>query len=119
MDRDETYVRVAKARVESVVPGLFADAGYSLDAPKPRVPFMSLVEQGILPVGTQLWLMKTDVTATVNADGTITAKGLSGSIHKVGKMCLDLPACNGWTTWYFRDAHTDEMRLIDSLRPDR
>ena len=116
IDRVEAYVGVAEKRLANVSPALLTEEGIFVDAPKPRVPFVSFVENGTLPVGSALRLKGTDIKATVHADGTLTTGGLRGSIHKLGALCLNLPTCNGWTSWYFTDPNTKEEFLIDTLR---
>ncbi len=117
IDRDETYVSVAQQRVKETVPLMFEDEATLIDAPKPRVAFMSLVESGRLKVGDLLWLPKAKITATIQSDGSVVANGKRGSIHKVAALSLGLPACNGWTQWYYK-TETGEMRLIDDFRTD-
>jgi len=54
------------------------------------------------------------VSAVVTADGTIAAGTVRGSIHKVGAMVQNAPACNGWTFWHFeRDGR---LVALDVLR---
>ena len=116
IDRVETYVGVAEKRLANTSPALVLEEGMFVDAPKPRVPFGSLVEAGRLPVGTILRLKGTQVDGTVHADGTISAGGHKGSIHKVAALCLRVPTCNGWTVWRYADPVTGEDLLIDALR---
>ncbi len=117
MDRDAGYVEVARKRLDAIAPTLFgADATLHIDAPKPRVAFAQLVEEGKLPPGTELRLRKKDVRATVNEDGTITADGVRGSIHRMGARCLGTPACNGWEHWLY-EASPGDWVAIDALRP--
>lgn len=118
MDREEGYVRVARARVASVTAPMFMEEAHFVDAPKPRVSFLSLVEAGKMPAGSLLRLKGRNITATVQADGTLIANGLRGSIHKIASLCLGLPACNGWTHWYYCEGEEGEPRLIDELRPN-
>jgi modification methylase len=66
----------------------------------PRVPFGSLVEQGLVPPGTVLQDKLGRVAATVAADGTLLAGTLRGSIHQVGARLQNAPSCNGWTFWH-------------------
>ncbi|HET6384013.1 MAG TPA: DNA methyltransferase [Armatimonadota bacterium] len=128
IDRDESYVEVARRRVDAVVAGV-GESGALLDARKPRVSFLSVVETGRLKPGERIWLARSPrstirlddkspgiVEAIIQADGTIAANGYRGSIHKVGALCLGLPACNGWTHWHFTDPVTGQARLIDDLR---
>ncbi len=116
IDRVETYVGVAEKRLANTSPALVQEEGVFVDAPKPRVPFVSLVEAGRLPVGTALRLKGTQTVGIVHADGTITAEGHRGSIHKVGALCLGVPTCNGWTVWRYADPVTGDDLLIDALR---
>ena len=116
IDRVDTYVGVAEKRLDNVSPALLTEEGVFIDAPKPRVPFVSLVEGGKLAVGSELCLKGTPIRATIHADGTITANGQRGSIHKIGAACLALPTCNGWLSWYYADPNSGEQLLLDSLR---
>lgn len=116
-EREPDYVCVAQQRIAAVMPVLLGDEGDFVDAPKPRISFLSLVESGQIKTGDLLCLRKSDVTATVQPDGTLVANGYRGSIHKVGALCLGLPACNGWTHWQYRDPDTGAWRLLDDLRP--
>lgn len=116
IDRVETYVGVAEKRLANTSPALVQEEGVFVDAPKPRVPFVSLVEAGRLPVGTMLRLKGTQIVGIVHADGTITAEGHRGSIHKVAALCLGVPTCNGWTVWRCADPLTGDDLLIDALR---
>lgn len=116
IDQVETYVGVAEKRLANTSPALVQEEGVFVDAPKPRVPFVSLVEAGRLPVGTTLRLKGTQTVGIVHADGTITAEGHRGSIHKVGALCLKVPTCNGWTVWRYADPVTGDDLLIDALR---
>ncbi|MGO8670974.1 MAG: site-specific DNA-methyltransferase [Capsulimonadaceae bacterium] len=117
IDREPDYVEVARSRVDRVIP-FEAGGGLGLiDQPKPKVPFLSFVESGALPPGTRLFSKPRRIEAIVQEDGTIAANGHRGSIHKVGKLVLGLPACNGWDHWTYRDPKTGQEHLIDNLRP--
>ncbi len=116
IDREPQYVRVAEKRLKAVSPSLLGDEGVFVDAPKKRIPFVSLVEAGRMPAGTRLRLKGAQTTALVHPDGSITAAGVRGSIHKVGAHCLGLPTCNGWTAWLFPDPATGDELPLDALR---
>jgi len=80
----------------------------------PRVPFGSLVERGLVPVGTTLHDRQRRVSAIVTADGSVVAGATRGSIHKVGAVVQNAPSCNGWTFWHFeRDGR---LLPLDDLR---
>ena len=120
IDREAVYVEVAQARLANISEALLTsgdEGGVLLGGPKPRVPFVSFVETGRLAVGSALRLKGSDIEARVYADGTVSAGGNRGSIHKVAAACLGLPTANGWTAWLFFDTETADERLLDSLRP--
>ncbi len=119
IDREAAYVEVASARLANISDALLTsgdEGGVLLGGPKPRVPFLSFVESGRLPTGAALRLKGTGVSAVVHADGTVSAGGHRGSIHKVAAACLGLPTANGWTAWLFFDAETQAELALDSLR---
>lgn len=117
VDREEEYVQMARRRVAEIPFASPPEEGVSIDAPKPRISFASLVESGKLSAGDRLWLHRSEVIATIQANGTVMAQGVRGSIHKVAAACLGLPACNGWTHWSYWDREQQQYRLIDALRP--
>ena len=67
---------------------------------EPRIPFGWLVERGLLEPGTVLSDTRNRHTAKVRADGSIISSHHRGSIHRVGALVQDAPACNGWTFWH-------------------
>lgn len=117
MDREVRYVEAARTRIAGVTAPLFDSQGLFVDAPKPRIRFGSLVEAGRLPAGSRLRLKGRNVQAEVQADGSLVADGLRGSIHKLGATLLGLPSCNGWQHWLFTDPETGDILPIDCLRP--
>ena len=67
---------------------------------KPRIPFGSLVELGIIKPGTNIFDHKKKITARIMADGSIKHEQAEGSIHKVAATILGAESCNGWTYWH-------------------
>ena len=67
---------------------------------KPRIPFGSLVELGIIKPGTNIFDNKKKITARIMADGSIKHNQAEGSIHKVAATILGAESCNGWTYWH-------------------
>lgn len=118
LERDEAYAKVAKKRVAETMP---FDKNLIETQPKrekPRVPFGSLVERGLLKPGAILTDSKNRFKAKVHADGSIIAQNridqARGSIHKVGATVQDAPSCNGWTFWHYKDGK--KHLPIDVLR---
>src|SRR6185436_6351606 len=115
IERDENYVRIARARIETVVP--LEDEALEISRSKksePRVPFGTLVERGLLQPGVVLSGPGGRHRAKVRADGTLVCADASGSIHRIAAHVQGLDACNGWTFWHFE--HRGEMIPIDWLR---
>ena len=118
IEREPEYVEIAAKRIAQVVLPMFSDemTPPPLDVPKERIPFMMLLEQGILSPGAKLRLERTDQVAIVQDDGTVVCEGHRGSIHKVAAQCLNKPSCNGWEHWHYHDPLTGQYLLLDTLR---
>jgi modification methylase len=116
IEREQSYVDVAQKRIASVqaVP---AEALLKLQDKRsePRIPFLSVLEAGLLQAGAMLRDEKGRFEAQVRADGTLQVGPASGSIHKIGALVQGLPACNGWTFWHYEDAK-GVLLPIDTLR---
>ncbi len=117
IERDETYAKVAEDRIAAVVPAAPEDlAVMGSKKSEPKVPFGALVEAGLLRPGDRLYCPKGEREARVRADGSLIAGSLTGSIHKLGALMENAPACNGWTYWRFK---TDQgLKPIDALRAE-
>ncbi len=102
IERDPGYAKLARRRIGRVLPVAEAEDLTTRETrAEPRIPFGTVVERGLLSPGDELFDLHKRFKARVRADGSITASGLRGSIHKVGAGVQGAPACNGWTFWYF------------------
>jgi modification methylase len=117
IERDETYAKVAEDRIAAVVPAAPEDlVVMGSKKAEPKVPFGALVEAGLLRPGDRLYCPRGEREARVRADGSLIAGSLTGSIHKLGALMENAPACNGWTYWRFK---TDQgLKPIDALRAE-
>ncbi|MEI7932739.1 MAG: site-specific DNA-methyltransferase, partial [Alphaproteobacteria bacterium] len=115
IEREENYLAAAKARIAGVQPTSAEDLEImGSKRSEPRVPFGAIIEQGLLNPGDVLYCPKGKRTAKVRADGSLAAGSHTGSIHKMGALMENAPACNGWTYWRFK---TDRgLTSIDVLR---
>jgi modification methylase len=115
IERDPAYADIARQRIAQV-DGVVDES--LLRSPnkraEPRIPFGTLIERGMLAPGDRLFDRRKSLVARIAADGSLLAKDMRGSIHKVGARMQNLPACNGWTFWHY-DAG-DELKPIDDLR---
>lgn len=117
IERDETYAKLAEQRIKAVIPAAPEDLVVTgSKKAEPKVPFGALVEAGLLAPGDKLYCPKGEREARVRADGSLVSGALTGSIHKLGALLENAPACNGWTYWRFK---TDTgLRPIDALRAE-
>ncbi|SEL01789.1 modification methylase [Bosea lupini] len=115
VEREEVYAKAARERIAAVQPlppEAFATAPSKRS--EPRVPFLSLVEAGLVKAGETVFDEKRRHSATIRADGTLVLGPAVGSIHKVGALAQGLPACNGWTFWHVE--REGKAMLLDVLR---
>lgn len=118
IEQDKEYVRIANERLAAIVPQEFKKELFSFPRKRerPRIPFGTLLERGLLRPGQTLFFGRRGNTcATVLANGQIKQKGRVGSIHQVGKAIKKAP-CNGWEHWYYLNEETGERVVIDRLR---
>ena len=81
---------------------------------KPRIPFGSLVELGIIKPGTTIFDNKKRINAKIKVDGSIKYANTEGSIHKVAATILGAESCNGWTYWHYNK--NGSIHPINNLR---
>ena len=115
IEREQSYINAALKRIASIRPGVFeALQSVTPKRKEARIPFGSLVEQGLIEPGTQLFDLTKRYSAMVRADGSLVSGAHQGSIHKVGALVQGAEACNGWTFWHHeqggRIAPIDELR---------
>jgi modification methylase len=115
IEREPSYVKVAKDRIASTLP--LDESAMQVVPDKrsaPRVAFGLLVESGMVAPGTLLTDSKRRWQAKVCADGSIVCDAHAGSIHKVGAALQGAPSCNGWSFWHIPKGGT--LQPIDALR---
>jgi len=115
IEKNKKYFKVALERVNKTkeIDNNYLDT-IENNKSKPRIPFGSLVELGILKPGTTLFDNKKKINAKVMVDGSIKYKEAEGSIHKVAAKIMGTESYNGWTYWHC-DVNGTAV-LIDSLR---
>ncbi len=114
-ERESAYRDVALARIDKELP-LDESALATMQSRRnaPKVAFGSLVENGYIAPGTQVFDKKRRWLATVRADGSLAVGKQTGSIHGLGKELQDAPSCNGWTFWHIERG--DKVEPIDAVR---
>ncbi len=118
IEREESYIRAAQARIELVQPIPFEDSiiEEALQEKPTRIPFSALLERGYLHAGQPLYLDTPETSAIILDDGNLQANGFTGSIHRVGAQLKNTPSCNGWVHWSFIDETSGQRQPIDVLR---
>ena len=102
IEKEKTYFKAVEQRLKDIKPieDDFLDT-LKNNRSKPRIPFGSLVELGIIKPGTIIFDNKKKINAKIMADGSIKHQQAEGSIHKVAATILGAESCNGWTYWHY------------------
>ena len=115
VEKEKKYFQTSKQRLEKTIK--IEDHYHDTiknNKSKPRAPFGSLVELGIVKPGMSVFDQKKKVNAKIMADGSIKYQNSEGSIHKVAAKIIGAESCNGWTYWHYNLG--GNMVPIDNLR---
>ena len=119
IEKEPSYVSVARQRVEQVVPEMFPD---TLSDPRDgartkRGPsFKDVLAAGLVSPGQQLFFRSNpSLSGTVTPEGTLRVGSFEGSIHRAGSSLAGGTPCNGWEHWYFT-GEDGSLRPINDLR---
>ena len=118
IEQDAGYIEIAQARLEAITPAVLSENLLTTLTKKsePRLPFGNLLEQGLLQPGQMLYFHKDrNLVATILVNGHLKYQQEIGSIHQMGRVITKSP-CNGWEHWYYHDAETNQLEVIDKLR---
>ena len=115
IEKDKKYFNAANKRLKNTKPieDNYLDTIQN-NRSKPRIPFGSLVELGVIKPGTEIYDQKKKINAKIMVDGSIKYQKAEGSIHKVAAKILGAESCNGWTYWHYQSGNT--LKPIDELR---
>ncbi|HWL03594.1 MAG TPA: site-specific DNA-methyltransferase [Xanthobacteraceae bacterium] len=117
IERDATYAQAAERRIDGILPLPAASfAPFMTAREAPRIPFLTLIENGMLKPGAMLTDAKRRYKAMVRADGALALGNQVGSIHRMGAAAQGLDACNGWTFWHLETSKG--LVSIDSFRSE-
>lgn len=119
IEKDPAYVRLARERIERIIPQPFDRQVFEVRSPQrlaPRIPFGNLLECGLLAPG-QILFFRGDrrAPARLKPDGNLLVDGFEGSIHQVGRYLMGGVPCNGWEHWYY-ESESGQLRPVDDLR---
>ena len=115
IEREKKYFKAAYQRIKNTKPieDNYLDVLQN-NRSKPRIPFGSLVEMGVIKPGTEIYDQKKKINAKIMVDGSIKYQQSEGSIHKVAAKILGAESCNGWTYWHYLSGNI--LKPIDKLR---
>tara|TARA_B100001027_G_scaffold214537_1_gene186923 strand:+ start:350 stop:1420 length:1071 start_codon:yes stop_codon:yes gene_type:complete len=101
IEKDKVYLKAAIQRVNNteLIEDDYLDT-LKNNRSKPRIPFGSLVELGIISPGTIIFDNRQKISAKIMVDGSIKHDKTEGSIHKVAATILGTESCNGWNYWH-------------------
>ncbi|HEX5809687.1 MAG TPA: site-specific DNA-methyltransferase [Anaerolineales bacterium] len=112
IEQDRKYVRLAQERIEAVEP---AD-GEALHVEKRkqvRIPFGTLLENGLLHPGQTLYFAKNGTRAKILSNGHIRCGKITGSIHGVAKALSNNAPANGWDLWFYKNTQGEKISIND------
>ena len=115
VEKDKKYFQAAKQRINETLE--IKDDYLDIlpnNKSKPRVPFGSLIEMGLIKPGTTLFDVKKRYNAKIMIDGSLKCQKAEGSIHKVAAKIIGAESCNGWTYWHYVSGN--DLKPIDNLR---
>ena len=119
IELDESYITIAQQRIDDQTVAEFDSQVFDVRDKKrlaPRLAFGSLLENGLLIPGQQLYFRgDRSLVARVKPDGNLAIAGSEGSIHQIGRHLMGGSPCNGWDCWYHEDERGD-LQPIDRLR---
>ena len=115
IEKEKNYFDATKKRLENtdIIKDEYLDTLQN-NRSKPRIPFGSLVEMGLIKPGTEIYDQKKKVNAKIMVDGSIKYQQSEGSIHKVAAKIIGAESCNGWTFWHYKSGNS--LKPIDDLR---
>ena len=115
IEKEKKYFKAAIQRLQktSKIENHYLDT-IKNNKSKPRIPFGSLVELGIVKPGMTIFDQKKKINAKIMADGSIKHGESEGSIHKIAAKIIGAESCNGWTYWHYY--FNGSMFPIDQLR---
>ena len=113
-EKEPFYKKVAEDRIKKIIPIDEELLRYKVEKPKPKVAFGNLIKKDFIKVGDILIDRLGNNKTKVNADGTISLDGETGSIHSISAMILKKSSNNGWDYWFvIRDG---VLKSINDLR---
>ena len=119
IEMDEGYIALAQKRLNNITPEPYSEQVFDVrdrKRLKPRLPFASLLENGLLRPGQVLYFQRDrSKAALVKPDGNLLIDGFEGSIHMAGRFLMGGSPCNGWDHWYY-DNPAGKLLPIDNLR---
>ena len=115
IEKDKKYFLAAYQRINktNIIKDDYLDTLQN-NKSKPRVPFGSLVDMGLIKAGTLLFDQKKKYNAKIMIDGSLKCQKTEGSIHKVAAKIMGTESCNGWTYWHYQSGNN--LKPIDKLR---
>lgn len=113
-EKEKKYIDESNKRINNAKPYLNHTLKYPFETKKPKVPFGSLIENGMITPGEKIFSKDKRYFAEVLANGTIINEISFGSIHKVSAELLKKTSNNGWNFWYVE--RNNILKSIDELR---
>lgn len=115
IERDKKYIKVAQKRIDEVLSSPSEVLILSEKRKQARIPFGTLLENGLLNPGQILYFAKNGKKAKILSNGHVKCGEITGSIHGVAKSLMNGAPVNGWDVWFYKDENGNKI-AIDELR---
>jgi len=117
IERNAEYIHLAQQRIDAAPDGDDEEGLFTSSSKRgrQRISFGSLLENGLIQVGQNLYFGESGPVAKVMADGRLQIGERTGSIHTLARELRNTP-CNGWEHWFYVDATSGEKHPLDALR---
>jgi modification methylase len=114
IERDKKYIKAAQERIEATQ--RVDEEALNVEKRKQaRIPFGTLLENGLLQPGQTLYFARNGTKAKILSNGHIRCGKITGSIHGVAKSLMGNAPANGWDVWFYEDESGKKI-VIDELR---
>jgi site-specific DNA-methyltransferase (adenine-specific) len=119
IEKEERYAALAQKRIDSTPQPIFESGDLDFATRRKaerRIPFGSLLENGLLFSGQELYFQKDrNRSARIRPDGLLEIGAFFGSIHRAGSYLSGGVPCNGWEQWFY-ESDDKTLHPIDDLR---
>jgi len=119
IEKESRYIEFAVSRIQHTQAEPYSPEVFEVRDVRrrqPRMPFNSLLENGLLKPGQSVYFKgERSRAAVILPDGRLRIEGFEGTIHQTARHLSGSSPNNGWEVWYF-ETDQGELAPIEALR---